>query len=144
MRSHEDHGVFVPLVLMQLESKFKQTPKSCSKTSWVNTQNVKTCQDLSNAIEHFERNMSSICCYDGGIIAQRELLRPTLMNIPVVQLSLPELSGQRGAEVARHCLEAVLTCFEHLELPKTLRLQDSKTNKCAGCDKDCALLSFDP
>ena len=32
------------------------------------------------------------------------------MNIPVVQLSLPELSGQRGAEVARHCLEAVLTC----------------------------------
>ena len=28
------------------------------------------------------------------------------MNIPVVQLSLPELSGERGAEVARHCLEA--------------------------------------
>lgn len=28
------------------------------------------------------------------------------MNIPVVQLSLPQLSGQRGAEVARHCLEA--------------------------------------
>lgn len=33
------------------------------------------------------------------------VLMPTLMNIPVVQLSLPELSGQRGAEVARHCLE---------------------------------------
>lgn len=33
-------------------------------------------------------------------------VRPALMNIPVVQLSLPELSGQRGAEMARHCLEA--------------------------------------
>jgi len=33
------------------------------------------------------------------------VLMPALMNIPVVQLSLPQLSGQRGAEVARHCLE---------------------------------------
>ena len=33
-------------------------------------------------------------------------LRPDLVNIPVVQLSLPALSGRRGSEVARHCLEA--------------------------------------
>lgn len=41
---------------------------------------------------------------DHGVFVPLTLM-PELMNIPVVQLSLPALSGQRGAEVAQHCLE---------------------------------------
>ncbi|CAJ1392950.1 unnamed protein product [Effrenium voratum] len=33
------------------------------------------------------------------------VLMSELRNVPVVQLSLPALSGQRGTEVAKHCLE---------------------------------------
>ena len=142
---HEDHGVFVPLVLMQLESKcWCKLRRVAARHGWYSEKHwVKTCQDVSRRINDFDRNISIFFCwYHGGIFC-REWLRPTLMNIPVVQLSLPELSGQRGAEVARHCLEAVLTCQQcDLNILYSQKAPKSSTKICAGCHNVARITLF--
>ena len=61
---HEDHGVFVPLVLMQLESKFKHVKANFEELQQDMVGIKKAMgQDLSRLSRHiddFNRNMSSI------------------------------------------------------------------------------------
>ena len=57
---HEDHGVFVPLVLMQLESKcWCKLRRVAARHGWYSEKHwVKTCQDVSRRINDFDRNIS--------------------------------------------------------------------------------------